>query len=105
MTAWDESSKQAHWRNGPEGKPFFSIFNFTVTHESQIWAKSDDSLLVDSKLTVEVPPYLPDTEVGRRDVRRMYSNILEMDRQVGEVLAQLEEDGLLENTVVFWYSD
>lgn len=105
ITAWDESSKQAHWRNGPEGKPFFSIFNFTVTHESQIWAKSEDPLLVDPELSVEVPPYLPDTEVGRSDVRRMYSNIMEMDRQVGELLSQLEEDGLLEKTVIFWYSD
>lgn len=30
---WDESSKEAHWRNRPEGKPFFSVFNFMITHE------------------------------------------------------------------------
>jgi hypothetical protein len=35
----------------------------------------------------------------------MYSNIKEMDQQVGEILAQLEEDGLLENTIIFWYAD
>jgi hypothetical protein len=35
----------------------------------------------------------------------MYNNIAEMDRQVGVVLKQLEEDGLLENTIIFFYGD
>ena len=104
-TAWDENSRNAHWRKRPIGKPFFSIFNFGVTHESRIWAKSQDSLWVDYNLKVPVPPYLPDTEVGRRDIRRMYSNILEMDYQVGEILKQLEEDGLMDSTIVVWYTD
>ena len=105
VTAWDESSRQAHWKNRKPGQPFFAIFNFGVTHESQIWAKADDSLWVDADLDVPVPPYLPDNEVGRRDVRRMYSNIKEMDAQVGEILADLEAEGLLDSTIVFWYSD
>ena len=104
-TAWDESSKQAHWRNRQPGQPFFSIFNFTVCHESQIWAKAEDSLLVDADLEVPDIPYLPRTDVALNDIRRMYSNIIEMDRQVGRVLDQLEEDGELENTIIFWYSD
>ena len=103
--AWDESGRQAHWRNREAGQPFFAVFNFGVTHESRIWAKKNDSLWVDADLSVPVPPYLPDTEVGRADVRRMYSNILEMDQQVGEVLRQLEEDGLLDSTIVMWYTD
>ncbi|PCI77618.1 MAG: sulfatase, partial [SAR86 cluster bacterium] len=28
-----------------------------------------------------------------------------MDRQVGEILDQLEEDGLMDSTIIFWYSD
>lgn len=104
-TAWDESSHTAHWRNRKPGQPFFSIFNLNVTHESKIWAKANDSLWVDENLDVPVPPYLPGTEVGRRDIRRMYSNIKEMDFEVGRILAQLEEDGLLDSTIVFWYSD
>lgn len=104
-TAWDETSNKAHWRNRAEGQPFFSVFNFGVTHESRIWAKASDSLWVDPDLDVPVPPYLPATEVGKRDIRRMYSNIKEMDFQVGEILDQLEEDGLLERTIIFWYTD
>ena len=104
-TAWDESSNKAHWRNRKPGQPFFAIFNFGVTHESQIWAKTKDSLWVDESLEVPVPPYLPDNAIGQRDVRRMYSNIREMDYQVGQVLAELEADGLLDSTIIFWYTD
>ncbi|NBO19765.1 MAG: sulfatase, partial [Proteobacteria bacterium] len=35
-TVWDESSAKAHWRKRKDGQPFFAIFNFTTTHESQI---------------------------------------------------------------------
>lgn len=105
LTSWDESSRTAHWRNRSSNQPFYAVFNFEVTHESRIWNKANDPLLVDSQLVVPIPPYLPDTEVGRRDVRRMYSNIIEMDQQVGEILAQLEADGLLESTLIFWYTD
>ncbi|PHN02723.1 sulfatase family protein [Flavilitoribacter nigricans] len=105
VTAWDESSNRAHWRNGPKGQPFFSVFNFEVTHESRIWSKAKDSLWVAADQPVPVPPYLPDTEIGRQDIRRMYSNIKEMDAQVGEILQQLRDDGLLEKTIIVWYSD
>ncbi len=104
-TAWDESSKKAHWRNRAPNQPFFSVFNIGVTHESQIWKKQKDSLWVDSKLKISVPPYLPDTEIAKNDIRRMYSNVKEMDAQVGKILQELEADGLLENTIIFWYTD
>lgn len=104
-TAWDENNNQAHWRNRTPGQPFFSIFNFHVTHESQIWSKANDSLWVEEGLDIVVPPYLPDTEIGRKDVRRMYSNIKEMDYQIGKVLQELEADGLLDSTIIFWYTD
>jgi N-sulfoglucosamine sulfohydrolase len=103
--AWDESSSEAHWRNRSEGQPFFSVFNIEVTHESKIWSKKKDSLWVAEDLDVPVPPYLPDTDIAKNDIRRMYSNIKEMDARVGEILSELEDDGLLENTIVFWYSD
>jgi len=105
MTAWDDSGNNAHWRNRPEGKPFFSVFNFEVTHESRIWSKAEDSLWLSKNLEIPVPPYLPDTEVGRKDIRRMYSNILEMDAQVGEILDQLDKDGLMDSTIIMWYTD
>ncbi len=105
LMAWDECSSNAHWRNREDGQPFFSIFNIEVTHESRIWAKANDSLWVDEHLNVPIPPYLPTTDSAMMDVRRMYSNIKEMDNRVGEILSELEEDGLLDNTIIFWYTD
>ncbi len=105
MTAWDESGTKAHWKNRPKGKPFFAVFNMGVTHESGIWKKAKDSLWVPEDLEVPVPPYLPDTEVGRRDIRRMYSNILEMDTKVGKLINELEAAGLMDETIIMWYTD
>ena len=105
ISAWDESSENAHWRNRPEeDMPFFSVFNITTTHESQIWARAGDSLLYDPG-EMTVPPYYPDTEVVRKDLARMYTNISLMDQQAGELIRQLKEDGLYENTIIFFYSD
>ena len=104
ITAWDESSNKAHWRNQAGDKPFFSVFNFGVTHESQIWKKKDDSLRVDPA-QVPLPPYYPDNAIARQDVARAYSNIEEMDEQVGEILQQLKADGLYDKTIIFFYTD
>ncbi len=104
-TAWDDSSKEAHWRNRPKDAPFFSVFNIEVTHESRIWTKINDSLWVENDLDIPVPPYLPNTEIAKKDIRRMYSNILEMDAQVGKIIQQIEDDGLMDNTIIMWYTD
>lgn len=105
VTAWDDSSRTAHWRNRGPDQPFFSVFNFNITHESQVWVQAENPLRVSEDLQVPIPPYLPDTAVAQRDVRQVYSNIVAMDEQVGQILEELEQDGLLESTVIFWYSD
>lgn len=105
VTAWDENSTKAHWRGRPnKGQPFFSVFNFMVTHESQVWARADKPLRVDPA-KLKLPPYYPDTPIIRRDLARYYDNIMVMDSLVGGILKQLEDDGLLENTIVMFYSD
>jgi arylsulfatase A-like enzyme len=52
-----------------------------------------------------VPPIYPDTEIIRKDIARNYTNIQRMDEMVGKVLKELEEDGLLDKTIIFFYSD
>lgn len=104
LTAWDESSIKAHWRNRPKDAPFFSVFNFTTTHESQVWQRAGTPLLIDPR-EVELPSYYPDTPIVRRDLARHYNNIQLMDAEVGLVLRQLEEDGLADETVIFFFSD
>ncbi len=104
VTVWDEVSDQADWRGREDGQPFFSVINFTTTHESQIWARADHKMRADPA-KVPLPPYYPDNEISRTDVARHYSNLAELDDQIGEVLAKLEEDGLLENTIIFFWGD
>ena len=104
ITAWDENSRTAHWRNRPANMPFFSIFNLGATHESQVWKRANDPMII-SPEQVKLPPYYPDTPVVRRDVARVYSNVTVMDRKVGEILDQLKTDGLLEKTIIIFYSD
>ncbi|MGY5354933.1 sulfatase family protein [Wenyingzhuangia sp. IMCC45467] len=104
ITSWDENNNNAHWRNTPKGKPFFSVFNINDTHESQLWKKNKLPLTVNPK-DVKVPPYLPDTEATRLTIARHYSNVEIMDKKVGDIIRQLKKDGLYNNTIVFFYSD
>jgi N-sulfoglucosamine sulfohydrolase len=104
LTAWDENGRDAHWRNRPERMPFFSVFNLETTHESQVWDRANDPVVVAPE-RVLLPPYYPDTPAIRRDVARVYSNIAVMDRQVGELLGELDEAGLADETIVIFYSD
>jgi arylsulfatase A-like enzyme len=103
-TVWDENSNKAHYKNRAEGQPFFAIFNCTITHESQVWTRSNRPLCV-SPDKVKVPPFYPDTDSVRRDIARFYTNISEMDDWVGERLKELEESGELDNTIIFYWSD
>lgn len=112
--AWDESSNKAHWKNRPEGKPFFAIFNLTVTHESQIRASEAAYQKNTKRLKPEefhdpaqapVPPYHPDTPLVRKDWARYYDNITAMDYQVADLLKELDDAGLSDETIVFYYSD
>jgi uncharacterized sulfatase len=114
VTAWDESSNKAHWRNRPKGAPFFAVFNLTVTHESQIrtpdevFAKQTKRLKPEERHDpkfAKIPPYYPDTPVVRNDWARYYDLITAMDYQVGDLLRQLEEDGLADSTIVIFFSD
>ena len=102
--AWDMSGPEAHWRQRETDQPFFSVFNFGVTHESQVWARSSDTLLVDP-VSIPVPPFFPDDSIVRHDLAVNYSNLIRLDKQVGEIIDQLKEDGLYENTIIFFYSD
>ena len=100
---WDDSSNKAHWRKRSAGQPFFSVFNLMITHESQIRTRPHTQVHDPAK--VRVPAYHPDTPEVRRDWAQYYDNITTMDTQAGEILAQLEHDGLADNTIVVHFGD
>lgn len=113
--AWDESSKEAHWRKRRPFQPFFSVFNFMSTHQGQINGSEEQFIAnYGSKLTpqerhdpakVSLPPHYPDTPFVRKIWARYYDLITFMDKQAGDLLGQLEADGLADNTIVFFFSD
>jgi uncharacterized sulfatase len=114
LTAWDENSRTAHWRDRADGQPFFSVINITMTHESRIRAPASQFSRLTRDLLPQdrhdpaqavLPPYYPDTPIVRRDWARYYDLITAMDRRVAAILEQLEADGLAENTVVFFFGD
>ena len=111
---WDDSSKKAHWRNRPDPQqPFFSVFNYTGCHESGIandtkYENVTKDLPADHRHRAEdltLPPYYPDTPIVREDWKRYYDVISALDQFAGKILKQLDEDGLSENTIVFFWSD
>lgn len=102
--AWDEQGAKAHWKHAPREKPFLSIFNLNITHESQIWKQADKPLAVDPREVV-LPPYYPDTPVVRRDHAVLYSCIKKMDEQFEQLLEELENSDRRDNTIVIFYSD
>lgn len=100
--AWDESGKQAHWRKRPAGKPFFSVFNIELTHESSLHKRLP---LITDPATVRIPAYLPDLPAVRQDIAQYHDRIALMDARVGEILKELAEYGLSDSTIVVYYSD
>ncbi len=100
---WDECSKTAHYKNRPDkNQPFFAVFNYLGTHESQNW---DISKVKTDPKKVNVPPYYPDTEIVRKNLAKMYDNTAKLDSVVGALLAELEREGEADNTIVFFWGD
>jgi len=104
FTAWDEVSSTVSYRDAPKDKPFFYVWNTLLTHESRIWERSNQPLTVNPE-DIIIPSYFPDIPEVRNDIARKYSNIEAMDKKVGELMNQLEEDEMLDNTIIMFWSD
>ena len=95
-----------------KNQPFFSVFNLMTSHQSRsmVWPYSVFKKHVQSQLSVSeihdpkeapVPQYYPDTDVVRKNIARYYDCVTVMDKQVGEIIRQLEDDGLADDTIIF----
>ena len=105
---WDDSSKNATWRNKEKGQPFFHQQNIFVSHESGLHfekEKLDTTDLFTKMDEVVVFPNHPRTKLFEFTNAYYRDLILEMDRQVGEIVEQLREDKLLHNTIIFYFGD
>lgn len=124
FSIWDHSADGARWPEFSRDKPFFQMITIMQSHESYIWPadlkpqSADEAKVIDRNRknhalypsrtdpgAVVVPPWLVDTPATRRDIARHYDNIRAMDGMVGEILGQLQADGLDQNTIVIWTAD
>ncbi|MSU64761.1 MAG: sulfatase [Opitutus sp.] len=99
---WNASSRQAHYKNRAPGQPFFAVFNHESSHESVMHQRKP---LITDPAKVVVPAYLPDNAETRADLAQYHDQIAIMDGQIGAKLRELEEAGLAEDTIVFYYGD
>jgi len=112
--SWNESSNEAHWRKRGEGQPFFSVFNITVCHESVLHTEGEDLAARLSAMAPEqkhdpakapIPAYHPDIPEFHDAWARYYDSVSSMDAMAGKILAELEAEGLADDTIVFFWGD
>jgi len=89
------------WSQRKEGQPFFARITYGGTH--RIWKRDPENPIDPAE--VEVPPQYPDTPFVRRDIANGYEAMQLVDREVGELLQRLEDEGLADNTVVIFIGD
>ncbi len=86
-------------------QPFFG--QFQLAGGKEIFSSSFKASIetpVDRDL-INLPPYLPDHPVVVEEYANHLDAIQITDRKVGELMDQLKHNNLLENTVVFFFSD
>jgi arylsulfatase A-like enzyme len=124
FTIWDEDSETASWQGRAPGQPFFGMVTLATTHESFLFpetpihdtelartvAARNARLLAGKKHvtdpeTVIVPPWLPDVPEVRAEIATQYDNIAFTEKKLALLLADLERDGLADNTVVIVTTD
>ncbi|MFC1499294.1 sulfatase [Verrucomicrobiota bacterium] len=89
------------WGKRKPGQPFYAQITFSGTHRK--WDR-DPKRPIDIK-DVEIPPYYPDTDFVRRDWANGLEQMQLVDGQTGTLLKRLEDEGLADNTLVFFIGD
>ena len=106
---WDESSRKASWRNRPDqSQPFFHMETHTESHESSLHFDKETFLHQKTNTdpnSVNLAKYHPDTPLFRYTHARYLDEMVIIDDIVGKTVAKLEEDGLLEDTFIFYFGD
>lgn len=105
---WDESSKNASWKNRAPGQPFFHMVNINVSHEGALHfskEQMDAHETYGSHDNIFVQPFHPNTALFRYTNAYYLEKIQLADKRVGQILRELEDDNLTENTIVFYFGD
>ena len=96
---YSPNSKTNLWRNREDGQPFFG----QVQLRGGKLGKRAKAVI--DPATVPVPPYYPDIPEVREEIAHHYDCLLKTDQEIGDLLDQLEKDGLTDSTYIFCFSD
>tara|TARA_B100000768_G_C11279691_1_gene377849 strand:+ start:1270 stop:3141 length:1872 start_codon:yes stop_codon:yes gene_type:complete len=105
---WDESSKKATYKNRKKGQPFFHVQNFHNTHEGQLHFNSKQltNAIETNELDSIMPfPFHPDTSTFRYTQSLYHNHHKDVDKEMGKFLKDLQDEGLMDNTIIFYYGD
>lgn len=105
--AWDNAAvSEFGWRNRPTPEtPFFHVLTIDTSHESSIQSPSQISSPTTDPSSVQLYPVHPDTTTFRNTYATYFDKIKSVDNAVGNVISALREDGLLEDTFIFFFGD
>ncbi|MDD7986423.1 sulfatase [Lentisphaera marina] len=92
------------WRKRKEAQPFFHKQQLQRSHESHLQRLNREK---DAQGVVEefVSPRHPNTALFRQAHRANNKMIKSMQEEIADVIAMLQEDGVLEDTFVFYFGD
>lgn len=89
-------------------QPFFHMASHNVTHEGRLHFSREEMNTVATRHdpdSVVLADCHPDTPVFRYTQARYLDRIGDFDDTVGKLLSMLQDDGLLEDTFVFYFAD
>lgn len=92
------------WSKRGEGQPFFCLYNFMEPHRWG-WGKWDTLEKHISPDDVVPGPVYPNAPVMRQSFAKYLDFVLELDRKVGLVVKRLEDEGILDNTIIIFFGD
>ena len=99
--SFNEAFDGTDWSQRKPGQPFFAEVHFSEAHRT--FHKDVDSPI--NPDDVEVPPYYPDHPITRLDWALYLETIQNLDKKIGKILRRLEDEGLADSTVVFFWGD
>jgi N-sulfoglucosamine sulfohydrolase len=97
----NESYQGGDWSARKAGQPFYAHLTLLQTHRT--W-KGDPQRPIDPKL-VTIPSWYPDTPLTRKDWALGLESAQTSDRDIGDIIARLKNEGLYDNTIIVITAD
>ncbi len=94
------------WAGRKQGQPFFAQLQLSGGKNRAV---AERKLLPEDHLVdpadVKLPPYYPDDPVLRRDWADYLNSVLYVDHQVGLIVKRLKDEGIYDDTAIFFLTD